>query len=420
MRICTNRRRPSLAQKNEESSSRRDATHNGSFSFLILGDLTGRTTVRKKADQNENALKNKHVVRLINTPKARRMHASLNNIDFFDPMVQRNRTEGYVYLQNEWTQPRSGAEIKKMCSKELKKGFFGDDELTTYQHEKSVCTCIWGVAYAEPGEKDEPTKKSKKIIKKGVCLGCIVYINVVSLSQSRYSLFPFPSLSYITRMSNNGNIYFDQGVMKLFRYDPSSNRYETQVLRLPDPPALESLEHLFCEPMASRMRTRSASKSRFAEVFETRHFRRLQKSSSSASALKPTSTRLPRRCYSSPSLKKTQSTASSTAPTATTVPTAHAPSRRSSSKRLSHAFQQLVTGLMRRQKKRSYRNEWHTETWIAHMREEDEQDADVDMSFSLSESSSLVEEPPLKKKRQHENWWAASPPLASAPMMLVA
>ncbi|ORZ03970.1 hypothetical protein BCR43DRAFT_69288 [Syncephalastrum racemosum] len=228
-------------------------------------------------------------------------------------------------------------------------------------------------------------------------------------------------------MSNNDNIYFDQGVMKLFRFDPSSNRYETQVLCLPDPPALESLEHLFCEPTTAprMMRVRSASKSRFAEVFEARHFRRLQKSSSSASTTKPTSTRLPRRCYSTPSLKKTKSTAS-TAPTMTTTSTApsnttHAPTRRSSSKRLSHALQQLVTGLMRRQKKRSYRNEWHTETWIAHMREEEEEnDVDVDMSFSMSESSSLVEEPPLKKKRQHENWWAASPPLASAPMMLVA
>lgn len=92
------------------------------------------------------------------------------------------------------------------------------------------------------------------------------------------------------------DLVFDQGVLKLSSFDPLSNRVETRILKLPDVPALESLEQLFIN--TSPTPYTSQSNTRATEV-------PLLRSTRSLNTKKPLSpNRAPRRCYSNPALSK--------------------------------------------------------------------------------------------------------------------
>lgn len=91
-------------------------------------------------------------------------------------------------------------------------------------------------------------------------------------------------------------LVFDQGVLKLSSFDPLSNRVETRILKLPDVPALESLEQLFINTSSTPYTTQPNT--RTTEV-------PLLRSTRSLNTKKPLSpNRAPRRCYSNPALSK--------------------------------------------------------------------------------------------------------------------
>ncbi|KAI9318575.1 hypothetical protein BX666DRAFT_2111379, partial [Dichotomocladium elegans] len=216
------------------------------------------------------------------------------------------------------------------------------------------------------------------------------------------------------------DLEFEQGVMKLSSFDPKLNRVETRVLRLPDVPTFESLEHLFMNtytPSSPSCCSSSSSSSpdhqqatmttRFIEVFQTEPT--LLRSTRSLTAnKKSTASRVPRRCYSNPYFSKKKEvllTESSTVPD-TWMSTA--PRRTPSRRNLLRAF----TGLLQRaasvrrsasstslkRSSISIRDEqdgWHTETYTIEMR----------LSFDRPR--------PLKKRCHAENWWAASPSLVA-------
>lgn len=151
-------------------------------------------------------------------------------------------------------------------------------------------------------------------------------------------------------------IQFNQGVMMLSSFDPSSNQVETRILSLPDPPVLESLEHLF---------TSSSSSSSYT----------ITDDSDSSSLM------IPRKRYT-PSIITTT--------TATTTTTTTAEPRRSLSRRsLSRALRSF-TGLLQ-----SKRRCWRTGTWIT----------DMPTSSESARKNSVL------RRRAPEAWWAASPPL---------
>ncbi|CDS04942.1 hypothetical protein LRAMOSA07472 [Lichtheimia ramosa] len=197
------------------------------------------------------------------------------------------------------------------------------------------------------------------------------------------------------------DLVFDQGVLKFSSFDPLSNRVETRILKLPDVPALESLEQLFIN--TSPTPYTSQSNTRATEV-------PLLRSTRSLNTKKPLSpNRAPRRCYSNPALSKKKDVMGSSADT-WKMP------RRSPSKRtLLNALNGLIqkakrpASIRRRVSSRSSANSsiqasWHTQTWLIEMR------ASTD---SLVESST-------KGSRccPSENWWATSPPLNAATHVL--
>ncbi|KAI9266666.1 hypothetical protein BDA99DRAFT_29852 [Phascolomyces articulosus] len=234
--------------------------------------------------------------------------------------------------------------------------------------------------------------------------------------------------------------------MKLSSFDPHSKRMETRILRLPDLPALESLEHLFSSAKPSLMMgSPYYYRSRYAEVFTaestttssstrtstTATSLRLTKSFTTGSNKKKSTSRVPRRCFSNPSLSRklkqdinnktsfivTHNTANdsmmvmtgiesgswkSTTATANTTTFRRSPSRRSLSHAL-HAF----TGLLQKAKRSSTvvrnKQQWHNETWFEEMR--------------MSTEEEQLERPTKKKRvggngtAHTENWWASSPPV---------
>ena len=237
------------------------------------------------------------------------------------------------------------------------------------------------------------------------------------------------------------DLQFAQGVMKLSSVDPYSKRMETRILRLPDLPALESLEHLFSAKPS--IVVGSHYHSRYAEVFPTSSN---PSTTSESISTTPTSLRLtksftskkpmsrvPRRCFSNPSLSRKHKDNSSSKKTIHTTATFLVSRgnnnsksnsadmirteswktkntttfRRSSSRRsISHALH-AFTGLLQKAKRSptvTTRNkqQWHNETWFEEMR--------------LSTEDRQLERPAKKKRvgTHTENWWASSPSVCAA------
>ncbi|KAJ8658506.1 hypothetical protein O0I10_005859 [Lichtheimia ornata] len=191
-------------------------------------------------------------------------------------------------------------------------------------------------------------------------------------------------------------LVFDQGVLKLSSFDPLSNRVETRILKLPDVPALESLEQLFINTTSTPYTTQP-NNTRTTEV-------PLLRSTRSLNTKKPLSpNRAPRRCYSNPALSKKKDVMGSSAET-WKMPR-RSPSKRNLLNALSGLIQKAKrpASIRRRVSSRrssansSIQGTWHTQTWLIEMR---------------ASTDSLVE-PTTKGSRccPSENWWATSPPL---------
>ncbi|KAG0165920.1 hypothetical protein DFQ30_007854 [Apophysomyces sp. BC1015] len=188
----------------------------------------------------------------------------------------------------------------------------------------------------------------------------------------------------------SSTICFSKGVMKLSDFDPLSNKYEVRILRLPDVPTFDSLEHLFtvsttCLPKQQRPRYSS----RFTEVFDDSHLDqriasslRLTKSLSSKKPIKKfSSLRLLRRCYSLPKRSSHQ-----------VERYEYGQSCTSSKRTLPNAFQAFA-GLIHKANKKirtsSPGNTWRSETRL----------------------DEITCAPSHLKEKMTENWWSNSPPL---------
>jgi hypothetical protein len=179
-------------------------------------------------------------------------------------------------------------------------------------------------------------------------------------------------------MKHQQQLEFNQGVMKLSAYDPSSKKYETRILRLPEVPFLEPLEYLINNETNKPLRlTKSCNNKRINNHTST-------------------ITLTPRRCQSNPNLYKKQQSYQNNAPSIR--------SKRS----LSGAFN-AVTGFIQKaaknKKQKSSTSSWSNETWYDEIR-----------LSSDSSISTLNLNTPSYPTRQTialscENWWKSSPPL---------
>lgn len=115
---------------------------------------------------------------------------------------------------------------------------------------------------------------------------------IIQLSFFSFLLFKHP-LSFrffflLQIMKHQQQLEFNQGVMKLSAYDPSSKKYETRILRLPEVPFLEPLEYLINNETNKPLRlTKSCNNKRINNHTST-------------------ITLTPRRCQSNPNLYKKQ------------------------------------------------------------------------------------------------------------------